>query len=96
MPPDAAVEGFRADGLFRAVHGDRGGVSDPVALEREAVEAALRLVRRHGQVGAILCGCTDLPPHAAAIRAATGLPVRDAVGYVEAFARSLAPPRFVP
>lgn len=50
---------------------------------------ALRLVRRHGDIGAILCECTNLPPHAAAIRAATGLPVHDAVGYVEAFARSL-------
>ena len=89
IPPGAAVEGFADDSLFRAVYGDRGGVSDPAVLEREAVAAALRLVRRHGDIGAILCECTNLPPHAAAIRAATGLPVHDAVGYVEAFARSL-------
>ena len=94
MPLDAAVEGFADDSLFRAVYGDRGGISDPTLLEREAVTAALRLVRRHPGVGAILCECTNLPPHAAAIRAATGLPVYDAVGYVEAFARSLAPRRF--
>ena len=93
MPPDAPVEGFAEDGLFRAVYGDRGGASDPAALEREAVAAALRLQRRGG-IGAILCECTNLPPHAAAIRAATGLPVHDAVGFVVAFARSLAPPRF--
>lgn len=96
IPPDAPVEGFGDGSLFRAVYGDRGGVSDPAALEREAVAAALRLVGRHGDVAAILCECTNLPPHAAAIRAATGLPVHDAVGYVEAFARSLAPPRFGP
>lgn len=94
MPFDAAVEGFAADSLFRAVYGDRGGASDRAALEREAVAAALRLVRHHPEVGAILCECTNLPPHAAAIRTATGLPVHDAVGFVEAFARSLAPRRF--
>ena len=92
IPPDVPVEGFAKRSLFRAVYGDRGGVSDPAALEREAVAAALRLVRRHPEVGAILCECTNLPPHAAAIRAATGLPVHDAVGFVALFARSLAPP----
>lgn len=96
MPPDAAVEGLAADSLFRAVDEDRVGASDPAVLEREAVAAALRLVRRHGDVGAILCECTNLPPHAAAISAATGLPVHDAVGCVEAFARNFAPPRFGP
>ena len=55
MPPDAAVEGLAADSLFRAVDEDRGGASDPAVLEREAVAAALRLVRRPGDVGAILC-----------------------------------------
>lgn len=91
IPEDAPVEGFPADSLFRAVYGDRGGASDAAALEREAVAAALRLVRRHRQVGAILCECTNLPPHRGAIRDATGLPVHDAVGFVEMFARALTP-----
>ena len=44
---------------------------DDLLALREAVAAALRLVRRHGDVGAILCECTNLPPHAAAISART-------------------------
>ena len=94
IPPDVPMDGFADGSLFQAVYGNRGGRSDRAALENEAVAAALRLVRRHPEVGAILCECTNLPPHAAAIRAATGLPVHDAVGFVEAFARSLAPRRF--
>ena len=50
---------------------------DAAAAEREVVAAALRLVRRDARVGAIVLECTNMPPYAAAVRAATGLPVHD-------------------
>lgn len=88
---ETPIEGLPPDSLFRRVYGNRGGVSDPAELEREVVAAARTLVERHPNVGAILCECTNLPPHSAAIAAATGRPVFDIVGFIEWFARGLSP-----
>ena len=52
---------------------------DGRALEREAVAAARHLLATHDGIDAIVLECTNLPPFAAAIRAATGLPVYDAL-----------------
>ena len=92
--PDTPIEGLPPDSLFRAVYGNRGGVSDFAALEREAVAAAQALVHRHPNIGAILCECTNLPPHSAAIAAATGRPVFDIIGFVEWFAQAISPPSY--
>jgi Maleate cis-trans isomerase len=89
---DTPIEGLPPDSLFRSVYGAMGGESDIDRLEAEVVAAARRLVDGHPDVGAILCECTNLPPHAAAIAAATGLPVFDIIGFIDWFARSLAPP----
>jgi len=88
---DTPVEGLPPESLFRRVYGNQGGDSDVEALESEVVAAARRLVERHPDVGAILCECTNLPPHSAAIAAATGRPVFDIIGFIEWFARGLAP-----
>jgi Asp/Glu/hydantoin racemase len=45
---------------------------------KEIVEAALRLMREHPDLGAIVLECTNMPPFADAIRQATGLAVFDA------------------
>ncbi len=92
--PDTPIEGLPPDSLFRSVYGAMGGESDIDRLEAEVVAAARRLVDKHPEVGAILCECTNLPPHAAAIAAATGLPVFDIIGFIDWFARSLAPPAY--
>jgi hypothetical protein len=92
--PDTPIEGLPPESLFRKVYGNQGGASDFEQLEREAVAAALKLVERCPNVGAILCECTNLPPHAAAIATATGRPVFDIIGFVEWFARGLAPPSY--
>ena len=81
---------------FRGVYSDAGMAADHAALEEEVVAAALDLVRRHPGIGALLLECTNLPPHSAAIARATGLPVYDIIGFMEWFARSLAPPAFPP
>lgn len=92
--PDTPIEGLAPDSLFRQVYGNRGGVSEVSRLEDEVVTAARALVERHPNVGAILCECTNLPPHSAAIAAATGRPVFDIIGFVEWFGHAISPPSF--
>ena len=92
--PDTPIEGLAPDSLFRQVYGNRGGVSEVSRLEDEVVTAARALVERHPNVGAILCECTNLPPHSAAIAAATGRPVFDIIGFVEWFGHAILPPSF--
>lgn len=89
---DTPIEGLAPDSLFRQVYGAKGGISDFATLEQEVVAAAQALVEKHPNVGAILCECTNLPPHSAAIARATGRPVFDIIGFVDWFARSLMPP----
>ena len=50
---------------------------DNKRLTEELVEVAENLVSENQDVGAILLECSDLPPYAKAIQAATGLPVYD-------------------
>ncbi len=51
--------------------------------KKEVVSITQRAVSEHGDAGAILLECTDLPPYAAAIQAATNLPVFDATSMVK-------------
>lgn len=77
--PDTPVAGVRPDGEFaRAILGDQPTL-DMALLEREVLEAGERLITRHPDIGAIVLECTNMPPYTAALRAATGLPVYDAL-----------------
>ena len=60
----------------------------------ENVEAALKLVTEHPQIGAILLECTNMVPFAADIRQATGRPVYSMYTYVLWFHSALQPRRF--
>ncbi|MES0133181.1 AroM family protein [Mesorhizobium sp. M0029] len=62
---------------------------DVAAVESEVVRAALSLVSVRPDVGAILLECSELPPYAAAVQRATGLPVFDFTSMVEFFAGGL-------
>ncbi|MFC4273601.1 aspartate/glutamate racemase family protein [Achromobacter aloeverae] len=81
------VLGMPEDSLFRRVFTDRAqpGEADFAILEREMVAAARELAARHPDVGAIVFECTNMPPFAAAVRRATGLPVFDVVGMLRWF-----------
>ena len=70
-----------APAFYRPIIENRGPL-DQARAEAEVVAVAERLVRDHPEVGALLLECTNLPSYAAAIQAATGLPVWDAVGLV--------------
>jgi len=62
---------------FRAAVGDCNGELDFEKAEAEAVSVAETLVAENPDIGVILLECVDLPPYAAAIQQATGLPVFD-------------------
>ena len=69
--------------------------SDPQAelnldiVRQEVVGTAVTVLRAHPRTGAFVLECTDLPPFAAEIRVATGLPVFDFVTMVNAVHASL-------
>ena len=62
--------------------------------EHEIVAVAEQVVRDHPEVGALLLECTNLPPYAARIQRATGLPVWDAVGLVRWAYAAVRQPRY--
>ena len=66
-----------------------------IALARQdVVSAAQALVARHPDIGAIVLECTNMPPYAAAVQAATGLPVYDIYSLISWFHAGLRPRRF--
>lgn len=56
---------------------------DNEIARQEVVEGALELVRENDNVGAILLECSDMPPYAADIQAATQLPVFDFITLIK-------------
>jgi len=74
---DTPVEGLSPDSAFHATLLDNRPELDAGLAEAATVAAALRLAHRHPELGAIVLECTNMPPYAEAVRAATGLPVHD-------------------
>jgi Asp/Glu/hydantoin racemase len=74
---DTPVEGLSPDSAFHATLIDNRPELDAGLAEAATVAAALRLANRHPELGAIVLECTNMPPYAEAVRAATGLPVHD-------------------
>ncbi len=67
---------------------------DLALAEADVVDAALDLVRLHPTVGAIVLECTNMPPYAASVSAATGRPVYDVFSMIRWFHAGLRPQRF--
>ena len=82
--PDTPIEGLGLATRFRATLLDDGAELDGAEAEAATVAAARRLVERHPEVAAIVLECTNMPPYAAAVRAATGRPVHDITTLVRA------------
>lgn len=72
-----AVAGMHGCPEFEATSWRDQETLDVAKLESETVEVARGLLARQPQVAAILLECSLLPPYAAAVQAATGLPVFD-------------------
>lgn len=74
-PVDTPVQGLQPGGsLQRTLLQDLPAL-DIDAARREVVEAAQRLVQRHPGLNSIVLECTNMPPYAADVALATGLPV---------------------
>jgi hypothetical protein len=72
-----AVAGMEGEKEFtRVMLGDELEL-DPELCREEHVRVARRLVGEHPDIDAIVLECTNMPPYAAALRAAVGVPVYD-------------------
>lgn len=88
------VAGLEKGHAFSPVLLDNELELDVEAARREHVEVARDLLERHPQVGAIVLECTNMPPYAAAIRQATGLPVFDITSLMRMVHAALVPPDY--
>ena len=67
---------------------------DVEAAEQDILEAGRALVASHPEIAAIVLECTNMPPYAAALRAALGLPVYDIYSMITWFHAGLRPRQF--
>jgi Asp/Glu/hydantoin racemase len=72
-----AIAGMQAKDEFRQAVLEEKGTLDSTLMEQEVVSVARELVAQYADIGAILLECSDLPPFAHAVQAATGRPVFD-------------------
>ncbi len=95
VAPDTPVVGTEnGRELFRVLIKAEGETLDADLAEADVVEAGRALVSAHPEVGAIVLECTNMPPYAAALRAAVGLPVYDIYSMVSWFHAGLRPRRW--
>ena len=75
---DLLAATFAADEpAFREAIFSGTGRIDPAAIQAEVVRQTERLVTENERIAAILFECANLPPYAAAVQKAVGLPVYD-------------------
>ncbi len=90
--PIAGTENGRE--FFRVLINAEKTDMDIDLAERDVVEAGVELVRTHPEIGALVLECTNMPPYAASLQMATGLPVYDVYTMVSWFHSGLRPRRF--
>ena len=88
-PADTPVVGMPPDGAFAHTFLGNAPDLDRNAVERETLAAGRALISRHPEVGAVVLECTNLPPYAAALRGALGLPVYDVLDLLRLFRAGL-------
>jgi aspartate/glutamate racemase len=84
------VVGMEGQTEFREAILEERGTLDSAAIEREVTEVARRLVAEYPDVKSILLECSDLPPYAHAVQAATGRPVFDFITMINYVQQSIA------
>jgi len=88
------IRGIENTEEFSKIRVDPKATLNVAKFEREVVDVAKTLVEENRDVGAIVLECTDLPPFAAAIRRAVGLPVFDIVTLTNMVYESVAGDRW--
>ena len=84
-----AIMGMEDAPEFTAVFLEGKGEIDVARCRREVVAAARRMADGNPDLGAVVLECTNMPPYAAAVQEALGLPVYDVVTLLS-HARSVA------
>ena len=64
---------------------------DVDAARQDNVDAAVQLISRNPEIGAIVLECTNMVPYASDIRAATGVPVFSILSFINWFQSGLNP-----
>jgi hypothetical protein len=97
VPPDTPIAGTE-DGreFFRVlIKGEKQDMDVDLA-RADVVGAGRSLCERHPDIGALVLECTNMPPYAAALRAAVGMPVYDIYSMITWFHAGLRPRAFAP
>ena len=89
VPDNLPVTGCDDTHFARTILADRSDL-DPVQSEADVATAAERLCANHTEIDVIVLECTNMPPYAAAITAATSRPVVSILTGLSAMQRSLA------
>lgn len=94
-PLDAPIEGTEGGREFFRILIKAEAEDMDVNLAREDIlDAGHALVTKHKDIGAIVLECTNMPPYAAALRDALGMPIYDIYSMITWFHAGLRPRRF--
>ena len=95
VPLDAPIAGTENGAEFFRVliKGEKEDLDVDLARQ-DVVEAGKGLVAHHPDIGAIVLECTNMPPYAAALQEAVGLPVYDIYSMITWFHAGLRPKQF--
>jgi Asp/Glu/hydantoin racemase len=95
VPLDTPVVGTEAGReFFRVLIKAEKPDLDVGLAAQDILDAGRELVARHGDIGAIVLECTNMPPYAHALREAIGLPVFDIYSLITWFHAGLRPRDF--
>jgi len=96
VPADTPVIGTEnGQEFFRVlIKGEKQDL-DVALAEADVVGAGRELVKRHPEIGALVLECTNMPPYAAALQEAVGLPIHDIYSMITWFHAGLRPRRFL-
>ncbi|MBW6397779.1 aspartate/glutamate racemase family protein [Roseomonas sp. HJA6] len=94
-PLDTPMIGTEGGQEFHRVLVDGASTDLDLALaEQDIIAAGQTLVARHSEVGAIVLECTNMPPYAASLAEAVGMPVYDVVSLISWLHAGLRPRRY--
>ncbi|MBM3567834.1 MAG: aspartate/glutamate racemase family protein [Alphaproteobacteria bacterium] len=95
VPLDTPIAGTeRGREFYPVLIEGRSQQMDIALAEADILAAGRDLVARHPEIGAVVLECTNMPPYAAALRAAIGRPVYDIYSMIAWFQQGLRPRRF--
>lgn len=83
------IAGLENAPSFAAAFITSSGDLNVSAIETETVDAALALLNERPDIAMLLLECSELPPYAAAVQRATGVPVFDFTSMIEFFVHGL-------